>query len=317
MFREVVRIPVGMAPKRLLVVKVPEGMGGPAEPGWLTAAQRPSTTDYYIKGGGILGFETTSLKNKFAAGEMTIESALVIGRKLGLRGITIDASHISAWDNTSLNRIKEAIEREGRILTGLLLNGNVVSGDEAGNHQQIEKYEQQIQAAGRLGAPLVRIALGSTGQGDVADQGVGVERAIAALKQLLPAAREHGVRIAIENQPGPAATVDGMLRIIQGTSPEWVRACIDFGSWQSNANLATDLEKLAPYTSHVQIKTHAFDEWGEEINISYDDVLVALEQSGYGEALSVEFDGDGDPVMGLIKSRDLMIKHWTGTAKTD
>ncbi len=52
-FREVVRIPVGMSPKRLLVVTVPAGMGGPSEPGWITAAGRPSHTDYWVRGGGV------------------------------------------------------------------------------------------------------------------------------------------------------------------------------------------------------------------------------------------------------------------------
>ena len=64
--REVVRIPVGSSPKRLLVVTVPEGMGGPDEAGWRTAASRPSTTDYWVRGGGTLGAETHSFRGKFA-----------------------------------------------------------------------------------------------------------------------------------------------------------------------------------------------------------------------------------------------------------
>jgi len=113
LFREVVRIPVGMSPKRLLVVNVPSGMGGPDEAGWRTAAGRPSTTDYWVRGGGILGAETSSFRTKLASGELTVTAIPAWYRKIGLPHMAINSRHITAWDNGSLDRIKEAARQEG------------------------------------------------------------------------------------------------------------------------------------------------------------------------------------------------------------
>ena len=112
LFREVVRIPVGMSPKRLLVVKVPAGLAGPDEAGWRTAAARPSSTDYWVRGGGILGAETHSVRNTLATGELTAASIPAWYRKVGLPHMAINSRHITSWDNASLDRIKDERARK-------------------------------------------------------------------------------------------------------------------------------------------------------------------------------------------------------------
>lgn len=315
--KEVARVPVGLAPKRLLVVNVPEGMGGPDEAGWKTAAKRPSTTDYYLKGGGLLSCETYSFRDKFTKGELTIEQAPAFYRKLGLRGMSINARYIKEWDNASLDRLKKAIREEGRILTALILDGNLVADNEAANQKQIEEDKRLMRAAHYLGAPVVRINLGQTGKGAAADQTVGVERAIAAFKQMLPLAKELGVKMTIENHGGASKTAGGILRIIKGTDPAWVGSCLDFGNWpeKGSAAMYADIAKLAPYAYHTHAKCYAYDKYGDESAIDYRKALDPLQKGGYGRALSIEYEGKGDPVDGVIKMRDLLVKLWIGTAK--
>ncbi len=314
--KEVARVHVGLAPKRLLVVDVPRGMGGPSEAGWKTAAKRAPTTDYYLKGGGILGSETYSFNGKFRKGELTLEAAPAFFRKLGLRGIALNSLYFTAWDNAYLDRLKKAIREEGRILTALILEGNMVSDDASANQRQIEENKQRLRAAKYLGAPVVRMNVGRTGRGDAADLTEGVERAIAAFKQLIPLAKELGIRLTIENHGGPSKTADGILRIIKGTDPAWVGSCLDFGNWSDRSIMYAEIEKLAPYAFHTHIKGYAFDKYGEETTIDYRKALPLLERTGYGGALSIEFEGKGDPVEGVIKLRDLMVKRWIGKAKT-
>ncbi|MBI3695255.1 MAG: TIM barrel protein [Acidobacteria bacterium] len=313
--KEVARVPVGLAPKRLLVVNVPEGMGGPEERGWMTAAKRPSTTDYYLKGGGILSCETYSFRDKLTKGELTIEQVPAFYRKLGIRGISINARYIQAWDNASLDRLKKAIREEGRILTALILNGNLVADNEAANQKQIEDNKRLMRGAKYLGAPVVRINVGQTGRGNEADQTIGVERAIAAFKQMLPTAKELGIKMTIENHGGASKTADGILHIIKGTDPAWVGSCLDFGNWQDRSTMYAEIAKLAPYAYHTHAKCHAFDKYGDESGIDYRKALGPLQKTGYGAAISIEYEGKGDPVDGVIKMRDLLVKLWIGTAK--
>jgi len=314
--KEVARIPVGLAPKRLLVVNVPRGMGGSEEAGWKNASKRTSTLDYYLKGGGILSCETYSLRDRFRKGDLTLESAPAFYRRLGIRGIALNSLYFTAWDHAYLDRIKKAAREERRVITALILEGNMVSDNEAANQKQIEENTQRLRAAHYLGAPVVRINLGRTGRGDAADQSEGVERAITAFNRLLPAAKELGLRLTIENHGGPSKTADGILRIIKGTDPAWVGSCLDFGNWQDRAAMYGEIEKLAPYAFHSHVKAYAFDKYGEETTIDYRKALGILSRTGYGAALSIEFEGKGDSVEGVIKMRDLLVKRWMGIAKT-
>jgi len=313
--REVARVPVGLAPKRLLVVNVPAGLARPEDAGWKTAARRPSTTDYFLKGGGILSCETYSLRDKFGKGELTLEAAPAFYRRLGIRGIALNSLYFTAWDQAYLERLKQAIAREQRVLTALILEGNMVSDDEAANRRQIEEHQQRLRAARYLGAPVVRINVGRTGRGEEADQTAGVERAIAAFRQLLPLAKELGIRLTIENHGGPSKTADGILRIIKGTDPAWVGSCLDFGNWSDRMAMYGEIEKLAPYAFHTHVKTYAFDKYGNEPAIDYRKALGILAYTGYNAALSIEFEGKMDSVEGVTKTRDLLVKLWMGRPK--
>ena len=314
--REVARVPVGLAPKRLLVVNVPRGMEGPEAEGWKRAAARPSSTDYNLKGGGILSSETYSFNERFRRGELTLEAAPALFRKLGIPGISLNALYMRSWDEPYLDRLRKAIRDEGRVLTAFIIEGNLVSDDEAANRRQLEEDRKMMRAARYLGAPVVRVNLGRTGRGDEADRTAGVERAIAAFRELLPLARELGLRMTIENHGGPSKTADGIVRIIQGTDPAWVGSCLDFGNWEDRQGMYGEIEKLAPFAYHTHLKCHDFDRYGDEAAIDYRKAFGSLARTGYGRALSIEFEGKGDAVEGVTKMRDLAVKLWIGTAKT-
>ncbi len=306
------KIPVGLGPKRILIVEVPRGMGGPGEPGWDRAAARPTNTDYYLKGGGMVSCQTESFRDQFQSGKLTAESAPALYRKLGIRGLELDARYVRSWDTAALDRILAAVHREQRILTALNGAGNLVSADAEANQRQIEEYRKLIRAARYLGTPVVVLSLGQTGEGDAADAGVGVERSIWALRQLLPVARELGVRLTIENGPGPARTADRLLKIVQSTDPVWVGACFNFRRWEDANTMRAAVDKLGSYVFHTHVTCAAFDRFGYESAIDYTYALPALARGAYGTTLSVAFDGQGDPTDSVEKMRDLLVKLWIG-----
>lgn len=309
--REVARIPVGLAPKRIVVVNVPNGMA-PGEAGWTKAAARPPTTDYYLKDGGVLSCETSSFSSLFQDGQLTAESAPAFYRKLGVRGIELDAAYVRSWDSDSLDRIARAVHAENRTLTALNVGGNLVSDDLEANQRQIDEDKRLMAAARYLGIPIVCVGLGNTGKGEAADSTVGVERAVWALRQLMLPARELGVRIAFENGDGPAKTPDRIIKIIQGTDPMWIGLCLNFGNWESQDALRAAVPKLAPYVYNTHLAVSDFDRFGNESTIDYTSALSYLGKGGYGSALSIGFSGAMDPVKGVAGMRDLLVKLWIG-----
>jgi hypothetical protein len=79
---------------------------------------------------------------------------------------------------------------------------------------------------------------------------------------------------------------------------------------------ADDVTKLAPYVSYLRVKSTAFDKYGEETTIDYGDALVPFEKAAYRGTIAIAFDGDTDPVTGVIKTRDLLVKEWVASAET-
>jgi YVTN family beta-propeller protein len=301
--REVVRIPVGSSPKRLLVVTVPQGMSGPDDAAWRTAARRPSTTDYYVRGGGNLGAETHSFRRPLASGEVTAEGIPAWYRKVGLPDVAMNSSHITSWDNAALDRIKTALRDEGRTLTAVLIDEPLDSG-------RVEEFTRMMRGASYLGAPLVRITPAAAGL-----TGSDVDRVTAALKQLLPVARELGIRMAIAPPPSSTIGADGILRIVNGVDPAVVGVALEIESGEGRSLTAEEAARLAPSVWYLRVKARAFDKFGEEATLDYDEALVPFEKSGYSGTIAIGFDGDTDPVTGVSKTRDLLVKHWVGLGK--
>ena len=50
--------------------------------------------------------------------------------------------------------------------------------------------------------------------------------------------------------------------------------------------------------------------------IDYGDALEPFEKAAYRGTISIGFDGDGNPVTGVIKTRDLLVKEWVASART-
>ena len=313
--KEVGRVGVGLAPKRLLVVSVPKGMDGPNDTGWSSAAQRASSTDYYLKGGGMVSCESWSFRKELTEGTLRLPDLPAIFRKNGIRGISIKTDYFESLQRDYLFSVRDAIEENERVLTSLIVDGNVVTDDEEATQKAIDNYVQFIMVAKFLKAPVVRLGVGRTGKGDDADQTVGVERAIKAFRKVLPIAKQMGIRLAVENHPGPTRTADAMLRIVKETDPEWVGVLLDTGGWDEKI-MYDEFEKLAPHVYHVHAEANSFDKYGDETTIDYGKALDSLESVGYGGALSIEWKGDIDTVEGIGKMRDLLVKYWHGTAKT-
>ncbi|MDB6169627.1 MAG: beta-propeller repeat protein [Verrucomicrobia bacterium] len=310
--REVTRIGVGKGPKRLAVVSVPRGMSGPGDAGWDRAAARQPDTDCHLKGGGFVSCATDSFQDLFASGELSAESMPALYRKLGIKGVELNARYVRAWDDDSLDGIIRALHKEKRVLMALAIDGNLVSDDPDANQQQIEKDKRLLRAARYLGAPLVCVSLGQTGRGAAADASDGVERAILALRAMLPLARELGLRVTIENGPGPAKTPADIIRIIQGTDPVHVGLCLNFRNWDNAEAGKAAIEQLAPFVFHAHINGAAFDRRGNESTIDYGQALPLLAHSAYGSGLSIEFENKENPAAGVVKMRDLLVRFWVG-----
>lgn len=261
----------------------------------------------------FIACETYSIRNVMSKepeeGKYDLISVMPLMKELGMKGVTLNDIWLkSATDKAYLDKIKKAARDNGLIIAGLICEGNLSNTNDEAWNKQIEINAEKMRAAAYLGAPLVRLNLG--GLGDQAkDDTIGTDRCIAAFNKLLPLAKELKVKMTIENHGGPSRKADNIIRIIEETDPKWVGSCLDFKNWPQDLILQENA-KLARYAYHTHAKAHTFGEDGEETVVPYGKVLQMLKDAKYKGAVSIEFEGPGDQIEGVKKTRDLVLRYW-------
>ncbi len=304
---EITRIPVGLAPKRVLFARIPACREDSA--GWRAAAARRPSADYHLKDTAIVGCDLSSFRRKIADGSLSAASAPAFCHQLGIPGIEADFSLLPARPSEQLLALSDALHRETRLLVAVDLAVDFTSDDADRNQENVELAKKAVGAARYLGAPVVCLRLAN---GGAADSAAWVARAALAIRQVLQPAREQGVRIAIETNLQGAGTADSILQVIRVTDPLWVGSCVDFNVGMSDAALRTEVGKLGPAALLAHVECRQYDRWGNESSIDYHNLLPLLGRLAYGSTLSIRYVGDGDPVKGVTNLRDLLVKEWLG-----
>jgi len=256
----------------------------------------------------FLSCETYSLRNYIRQGKYDLISVSRLMKELNIKGVALNDMFFKSWDKPYLDQIKKSAKDNGITIAAVICEGNLAGANDEARRKLIESNVMKMRAAAYLGAPVVRLSVGRTG--DPAKDGtVGVERVIAAFKELLPLAKELKVKMTIENHGGASGKADYVLRIIRGTDPKWVGSCLDFKNWPAEV-LHEENAKLAPYAYHTHAKAHSFTAEGEETTVDYARVLKMLKDAKYKGAVSIEFEGPEDQIEGVKKTRDLILKYW-------
>lgn len=269
--------------------------------------------DGLLPGGNLLSCETYSFNKLLRAKEnpLALEDLPAKYKALGIKGISLNDLYFKSYDEVYLDKLRGLIRDNGLVVTAFIIdiNGNFAMKSDEARAKNIEAVKARLKVAKSMGASVVRVNVGHVDKGE--DDGtVGVERVISAFKQLLPTAKELGLRLSIENHGGVSIKADWVLAIIKGTDPDVVGSCLDFGNWPKEVDRYAEIAKLAPYAFHTHAKTHGFKDDGEERDIDYARVVKIMKDAGYKGAVSIEWEGGSDPVEGVAKSRDLVLRHW-------
>ena len=258
----------------------------------------------------VLSCETYSLRDEARGGKLTLPMMPEFYKNtLNIRGISVnDMFFPKDWDESFLHQIVENAKANDRIITCLIMEGNLAAKDPDQRRRQIEDDTKRLKAAAVLGAPVVRMNLGGVGPGE-SDAKEGVDRCVAAFKEMLPLAKDLGIRISIENHGGVSGSVENIKAVIQGSDPKWVGSCLDFGN-NPVSHQPEVFAQLAPLALHTHAKLASFKPDGEASNSDYGALLNILKSAKYKGAVSVEWEGQGPAIEGIQKTRDLILKHW-------
>lgn len=255
-----------------------------------------------------LSNEAYSFNRLFEEKRLNLSSIAELHQSLDIRGVSVHENYFESWEKDYLDRILETFKRHERHLTGVMIGGNLATANEEARKRQIESDIAKLKCAAYLGVPVVRVNPGGVGKGeDNAKEGV--DRAVAAFKQILPVAADLGVRVTIENHGGVTSSVENVVAIIRQSDPKWLGCTLDFANDPVKQNSRV-FKDLAPYAWHTHAKAESFKDDGEATDSDYGKLMGILRDVHYPGAVSIEFEGKGKAIDGVKKTRALILKHW-------
>lgn len=275
----------------------------------LALAALAPAQDAKLRGGNTLACETYSFRDMIRAGKLDMTTIPAFYKEQGIKGISYNDMFFKTVDDAFIDQVKAAVKKADRVVTCYVIEGNIAIADETKRKAQIEADKQKMRAAHRLGAPVVRINVGNTGK-ENADDTAGVDRVIAAFKdELVPLAKELNMKISIENHGGVSKNAANIVKIIKATDPKVVGSLVDFGNFPP-AGRYEEIQAVAPFAFVTHVKINEFDEKGEAKDYDFPRVLKTIKQVRYKGPISIEFEGKGDALEGVRKSKALILKYW-------
>jgi sugar phosphate isomerase/epimerase len=138
----------------------------------------------------------------------------------------------------------------------------------------------------------------------------GYKWVIDGLTACLKTAEKCGVTLGLENHWGLGRTPEGVLRVVDAINSPWLQITMDTGNFLEDPY--DRLEKLAPKTVLVQVKTYYGGGLWYTLDLDYDRIAAMLRKHKYHGWLSLEFEGKEDPKTAVPKSLAMLRKAFHG-----
>jgi sugar phosphate isomerase/epimerase len=223
----------------------------------------------------------------------------VVARLFGKKAPAFDPYH---YDRRTLLKLRLNRLRSGTRLICWTVDTDLTASAGPDRQRQKSYLAAAIETADFLSVPLVRITLGGS-----ANDRAAYDRAVDLLSSVLPVAIARNVKFAIENHGGLSSDPKLLVELVQHFHSPYLGVCLDFGNFEGDG--AIGMQLLAPHAIHVHAKSREFDAQGEETQINYRQCLSALKSVNYAGAMSIEYEGDGDPVAGIKRTHALLEKY--------
>ena len=254
-----------------------------------------------------------------------IEDCIEKAAAMGFDGIEFLLMQMQSEENSYLQKLKRQAFHSGLDIMGFSTHQGFIFPDKKTRDGEIAKTIRQTELAYQLGIPTMRLNTGrwnTTKSFDdlMANKGIepnlpgftddqGFEWVIDSIGQCIPTAEKCGVVLGLENHWGLGRTADGVLRIVDAINSPWLQITSDTGNFLENQY--EQLEKLAPKTFLIQAKTYYGGGKWYTLDIDYKHVAEIFRKVDYRGYVSVEFEGNEDPMTAIPKSLELIREAFT------
>lgn len=249
-----------------------------------------------------------------------IEGCIEKAAAMGFDGIEFLLRQMQSEENSYLQKLKRLAFHAGLDIMGFSTHQGFIYPDKKTRDEQVALTIQQIELAYKLGIPTMRLNTGrwnTTKSFDdlMANKGIepniegysddqGFEWVIDSIAQCIPTAEKCGVVLGLENHWGLGRTAEGVLRIVDAINSPWLQITSDTGNFLENQY--EQLEMMAPVTFLVQAKTYFGGGKWYTLDIDYKRVAEIFRKVDYRGYVSLEFEGNEDPLTAIPKSLEIL-----------
>jgi len=218
-----------------------------------------------------------------------------------------------AKDQAYLKELKQRVDDAGSrsLLIMCDREGAIGDADEAKRIVAVENHYKWVEAAKFLGCHAIRVNAQSSGTYEEQQK-----LAADGLRKLCEFAQPHEISVLVENHGGLSsngAWLAGVMKLVNhpgvGTLPDFGNFCLDWSrkdepeAWYDRY---MGVEELMPFAKAVSAKSHAFDEDGNETKTNFVRMMKIVLAAKYHGYVGVEYEGEGDEVEGVKKTKALL-----------
>lgn len=266
-------------------------------------------------GGSKLGISSYSYWH-FDGDPVPITHVIDEASDIGVGGVDVLHRQMTDESPAAARELRRYAYSRGVNLICLSTHQDFVTPDERERTHHVNHTIRTLELADQMGIPCIRVNSGRWGTVDSFDELMerggqeppleGYTRddafnwCIDALRRCVPAARDHGVVMALENHWGLTSSAEGVLRIVEAVDSPWLQVLADTGNFPDRPY--EQLEMLAPHTILVSAKTYyGGGEW-YSLDLDYDRIAQIFRDADFQGYVTLEFEGKDDPAPSVRKS---------------
>lgn len=215
----------------------------------------------------------------------------------------------SGISDTYVDELRRRADDVGVRLLSIAVDGhgNLSSIDEDERKQAVENHKKWYDICQKLGCNAFRANSGGTHGADATEEEI--ERCIKSFEELAVIGENTGIRVMMENHGGVSVSPDNIVQIMEEVDSAYCRVLADFLNWRPTDDKVENLRAVAPYTWATHAKFLSFDESGESNEIDCESVMEIFKAAGYINPFGIEYEGQTDDHMGVLKSKALIERY--------
>jgi sugar phosphate isomerase/epimerase len=228
------------------------------------------------------------------------EFPAMIADRYGVHQMEMVAPHFESMQPSYIAEVKASLARAHSHLVNIPVDIEELQAGSGLSDPNIKLREGIIAACVKwidlgqqLGAKSVRCDPGKINRADLSPT-------ISAYKKLASYAGLKDMYVIIENHGGVGSEhPEDLVKIFQAAGPH-CGALPDMGNFPDEATRKRGLRLLYPYARTVShAKGLKFDAAGKETAFDFPDAIQASKDAGYNGVFSIEYEGPGDPYVGV------------------